>query len=54
MRIHSQNEYAQAIEEIYVDKTDDIERLLTKKEFKAYRGATGKLIWLNEITIEFP
>ena len=46
----SQNDYVKAIEEIEVDKNDDIERPLTKKEFKAYRGATGKLIWLNEIT----
>ena len=46
----SQNEYVNAIEEIDVDKNDDIERPLNKKEFKAYRGATGKLIWLNEIT----
>ena len=46
----SQNEYVNAIKEIEVDSYDDLERPLTKEEFKAYRGVTGKLIWLNEIT----
>lgn len=46
----NQNEYANAIKEIPVDKNDNPERPLTKNEYKAYRGAIGKLIWLNEIT----
>ena len=45
-----QNEYVNSINEIPIDKSEDPERPLTKQEFKLYRGATGKLIWLNEIT----
>ena len=45
-----QNEYTKAISEIPMDRAENPERPLTKDEFKLYRGATGKLIWLNEIT----
>ena len=45
-----QDHYANSIEEIDIDKNEDPERPLNKKEFKAYRGITGKLVWLNEAT----
>lgn len=48
--ILSQNDYTESIEEIPFDANEDNEKPLNKKEFKKYRGATGKLIWLNEQT----
>ena len=45
-----QDHYVNSIEEISIDKNEDPERPLNKTEFKAYRGVTGKLVWLNEAT----
>ena len=48
--IISQNDYVDSLEEIPNSETHDLDRQLSKEEFKLYRGAIGKLIWLNEQT----
>ena len=45
-----QDSYAAAINEIPIDKTEDGERTLSTEEFKAFRGITGKILWLSEQT----
>ena len=45
-----QNDYAESIEEIDVDAKDDNKRPLTREEYKLFRGVTGKLNWLAEMT----
>ena len=45
-----QESYKDALEEISIGKNEDPERNLTKDEFKSFRGASGKLTWLSEMT----
>ena len=45
-----QNDYVESLQEIDVDPKDDNKRALTKEEYKKFRGATGKLNWLAEMT----
>ena len=45
-----QSDYAETLEELKVDPTDDNKRPLTREEYKQFRGATGKLNWLAEMT----
>ena len=45
-----QNDYAESLKEIKVDPKDDNKRALTREEYKEFRGATGKLNWLAEMT----
>ena len=45
-----QNEYVQSIKEIEVKRNVDKEAKLSGKEFKAFRGLTGKLSWAAENT----
>ena len=46
----SQNHYVDSIEEIQIEDASDNKRGLSKKEFKLFRKATGKLSWLAETT----
>ena len=48
--ILSQKTYTDAIDEITVNVEDDDARPLSKSEFKAYRGVSGKLQWLAEMS----
>ena len=46
----SQEAYRDSLEEIEVDSEEDGNRNLTKNEYKRFRGATGKISWLADIT----
>jgi hypothetical protein len=46
----SQNDYTESMEEIQIDKDDDPERQLNRKEYTNFRKVIGQFIWLNEQT----
>ena len=48
--IIDQLDYAESLEEIDINPKDDNKRPLTKDEYKKFRGITGKLNWLAEMT----
>ena len=45
-----QKDYFESLEEIEIDPKDDNKRSLNKEEYKKFRGVTGKLNWLSEMT----
>ena len=45
-----QIDYAESMNEIEIDPKDENKRPLTKDEYKKFRGVTGKLNWLAEMT----
>ena len=45
-----QLDYAESLVEIEVNPKDENKRPLTKEEYKKFRGVTGKLNWLSEMT----
>ena len=45
-----QKDYVESLEEIEIDPKDDNKRSLNKEEYKKFRGVTGKLNWLSEMT----
>ena len=48
--IIDQHDYAESLEEIVIDPKADNKQPLSKDEYKQFRGATGKLNWLAEMT----
>ena len=46
----TQNKYCDSLEELKVEDKTNTERELSRSEYKAFRGVTGKLNWLQEQT----
>ena len=46
----TQNKYCDSLEELKVEDKTNTERELSRLEYKAFRGVTGKLNWLQEQT----
>ena len=48
--VMDQIDYADSLEEIEIDGKEENKRANTKEEYKKFRGVTGKLNWLAEMT----
>ena len=48
--VMNQNHYCESIDEIEIEDKTNTDRELTREEYKAFRGITGKLSWLQEQT----
>ena len=45
-----QDDYKESLEEIHIEASEDNAKPLTKTQFKQFRGMSGKLNWLSEMT----